>query len=74
MFKRTSLIPAMALGVLVALPAAAHARDCLGLDRVGHGVVKAAGDVGRTVTRVGDTVLRTGDRLLSWMLCDKRRM
>ena len=74
MFKRTSLIPAVTLAALVVLPATSQARDCLGLDRVGHGVVKAAGDVGRTVTRVGDTVLRTGDRLLSWMLCDKRRM
>ena len=74
MFKRTSLISTITLATLVALPATSQARDCLGLDRAGAGVVRVADGAGRMVTRVGDAVLRTGDKMLGWMLCDKRRM
>jgi hypothetical protein len=64
--KRHSLIPAIALAAVVALPAAseAQARDCLGLDRVATGVTRVADDVGRTVTRIGD-------RMFGWLRRDK---
>ncbi len=66
--KRHSVIPAIALAALVALPAAseAHGSDCLGLHRVATGVTRVADDVGRTVTRIGD-------RMFDWLQCDKRR-
>ncbi len=71
MLKRTSLAATLALATLVALPAASQAghvkRDCLGLDRAGHHMVRALNDVGRAVVRVGD-------RLLGLLRCDKRRM
>lgn len=71
MLKRTSLAATLALATLVAVPAASQAghmkRDCLGLDRAGHHMVRAVDHVGRTVMRVGD-------RMFGWLLCDKRRM
>jgi hypothetical protein len=71
MLKRTSLAATLALATLVALPAASQAghvkRDCLGLDRAGHHMVRAVDDAARAVVRVGD-------RLLGLLRCDKRRM
>ena len=72
MLKRTSFSAAIAFATLVAFPAVSEARDCLGLDRAGAGVVRAADGAGRAVTRVGDGVVRTGDRMLGWLLCDRR--
>ena len=76
MFKRASLSATIAVATLVALPAASQAnhakRDCLGLDRAGAHMTRAADDVGRTVTRVGHDVMRAGDRMLGWLMCKKR--
>ena len=66
MSKRASISMAVALAVLVALPAASEASDCLGLDRVGDGSVAFA-------KRVGDGVVRVGDAMFGWILCRHRR-
>jgi hypothetical protein len=71
MLKRASLSATIAVATLVALPAASQARDCLGLDRVGTGVVRVVDGVGHAVTRVGDGLVRTGDRMLGWLRCDR---
>ena len=61
MSKTTTLAAAVALATLVALPAASQAGDCLGLDRVGTRVTRAADDAGRAVTSVGDRLLKLLD-------------
>ena len=66
MSKRASISMAVALAVLVALPAASEASDCLGLHRVGDGSVAF-------VKRVGDGVVRVGDAMFGWIFCRHRR-
>jgi hypothetical protein len=74
MFKRTSLSAAMAIAMLIVLPASSQARDCRFLDRGMETRVAAALDsTGRMLTRVTDNVVRAGDRLFGWMFCKRSR-
>jgi hypothetical protein len=66
MSKRASISAAIALAMLVALPATSEASDCLGLHRVRDGSVAV-------VNRVGDGIVRVGDRMFGWIFCRNHR-
>jgi len=65
MSKHASIAATAALAVLVSLPAAANASDCLGLHRVREDSVAV-------VKRVGDGIVRVGDRMFGWIFCGHR--
>ena len=74
MSKHLSLLAAVSIATLTALPAVSEASDCLRLHRLGTRAVGVADDAGRVVTRVGDGIVRVGERAFGWIFCDRHRV